>query len=160
ALAELVLNHDAPLLTTIVPQVSPKLAAVVERCLRREPGERFASGDELREALEQLALTARSSSIPEGNPYRGLHPFEAEPGERFGGGLAGVGPLIERLRVEPLIVVAGDSGVGKSSLCRAGVLPRVQDGVLAGGVEWSIVRFVPGRAPLLALGRALSPLLG
>ena len=160
ALAELVLNHDAPLLTTIVPQVSPKLAAVVERCLRRDPGERFASGDELREALEQLALTARSSSIPEGNPYRGLHTFEAEHRELFRGRLAEVGTLIERLRVEPLIVVAGDSGVGKSSLCRAGVLPRVQDGVLGGGVEWSIVRFVPGRSPLLALGRALSPLLG
>jgi eukaryotic-like serine/threonine-protein kinase len=160
SLAERVLNHDAPLLTTIVPQVSPKLAAVVERCLRRDAGERFASGDELREALEQLELTSRSSAIPEGNPYRGLHTFEAEHRALFRGRRAEVGTLIERLRVEPLIVVAGDSGVGKSSLCRAGVLPLVADGVLGGGVAWSIVRFVPGRTPLLALGRALSPLLG
>ena len=28
---------------------------MVERCLRRDPSERFASGDELREALEQIA---------------------------------------------------------------------------------------------------------
>jgi eukaryotic-like serine/threonine-protein kinase len=160
ALPEQVQKRDAPLLTTLEPRVNPKLAAVVERCLRRDPAERYASGDELREALEQLDLTSRSGVIPEGNPYRGLHTFEAEHRGLFFGRRAEVGTLIERLRVEPLVVVAGDSGVGKSSLCRAGVLPAVQEGVLAGGRSWSIVRFVPGRAPLLALGGALAPLLG
>ncbi len=160
SLPHLVQKRDAPLLTALVPQVPPKLAAVVERCLRRDPSERFASGDELREALEQLDLTSRSGVIPEGNPYRGLHTFEAEHRALFFGRQAEVGTLLERLRVEPLVVVAGDSGMGKSSLCRAGVLPVVQDGALGGGRSWSIVRFVPGRTPLLALGSALAPLLG
>ncbi len=160
ALSQTVLKRDAPLLSTFVPLVSPKLAAVIERCLRREPSERFASGDELREALEQLELTSRSGSIPEGNPYRGLHTFEAEHRSLFFGRRAEVGTLLERLRVEPLVVVAGDSGVGKSSLCRAGVLPSIQDGALGGGRAWSIVRFVPGRSPLLSLASALAPLLG
>ncbi len=160
ALARLVDKREAPLLTTIVPHVSPKLAAVVERCLRREPGERFASGDELRAALEQIVLTDRAGAIPEGNPYRGLHTFAAEHRGLFFGRVAEVGTLLERLRVEPMVVVAGESGVGKSSLCRAGVLPAVQDGALGGGRTWSIVRFVPGRTPLLALGAALAPLLG
>ncbi len=160
ALPQAVQKRDAPLLGAVVPLISPKLAAVIERCLRRDPGERYASGDELREALEQLELTSRSGSIPEGNPYRGLHTFESEHRSLFFGRRAEVGTLLERLRVEPLVVVAGDSGVGKSSLCRAGVLPAVQDGALGGGRAWSIVRFVPGRAPLLALGGALAPLLG
>jgi len=160
ALSQAVLKRDAPLLSAFVPLVSPKLAAVIERCLRRDPGERFASGDELREALEQLELTSRAGAIPEGNPYRGLHTFEAEHRSLFFGRRAEVGTLLERLRVEPLVVVAGDSGVGKSSLCRAGVLPAVQDGALGGGRVWSILRFVPGRAPLLSLGGALAPLLG
>ena len=159
-LSHAVLKRDAPLLGTLVPHVSPKLAAVVERCLRRDPAERYASGDELREALEQLELTSRAGSIPEGNPYRGLHTFEAEHRALFFGRRAEVGTLLERLRVESLVVVAGDSGVGKSSLCRAGVLPAVQDGALGGGRVWSIVRFVPGRSPLLSLGGALAPLLG
>ena len=159
-LPQLVQKQDAPLLTKLVPEISTKLAAVVERCLRRDPGERFASGDELREALEQLELTSRAGSVPEGNPYRGLHTFEAEHRALFFGRRAEAGTILERLRVEALVTVAGDSGVGKSSLCRAGVLPAVQDGTLAGGRTWSVVRFVPGRSPLLSLAAALAPILG
>ncbi|APR83879.1 Hypothetical protein A7982_09228 [Minicystis rosea] len=159
-LPQLVQKRDAPLLTDAVPGVSAKLAAVVERCLRRDPAERYASGDELREALEQLELTSRTGSVPEGNPYRGLHTFEAEHRGLFFGRRAEIGTLIERLRVEAMVIVAGDSGVGKSSLCRAGVLPAAQDGTLGGGRSWSVVRFVPGRSPLLSLGSALAPLLG
>ncbi len=160
ALSQLVDKRDAPLLTTIVPQVSPKLATVVERCLRREADERYASGDELREALEQLALISRAGVVPEGNPYRGLHTFEAEHRGLFFGRRAEVGTLLERLRVEPLVVVAGESGVGKSSLCRAGVLPAVLEGALGGGRSFSVARIVPGRTPLLTLGAALAPILG
>jgi serine/threonine protein kinase/formylglycine-generating enzyme required for sulfatase activity len=159
-LPQLVQKRDAPLLTDVAPGVSPKLAAVVERCLRRDPAERYASGDELREALEQLELTSRSGSLPEGNPYRGLHTFEAEHRGLFFGRRAEIGTLLERLRVEAMVIVAGDSGVGKSSLCRAGVLPAVHDGALGGGRSWSVIRFVPGRSPLLSLGSALGPLLG
>ena len=66
--------------------------------------------------------------------------------------------MLERLRSDPRVVVAGDSGVGKSSLCRAGVLPPVNDGAL-GETSWRVVRLVPGRRPLTALAAALSPAL-
>jgi serine/threonine protein kinase/formylglycine-generating enzyme required for sulfatase activity len=160
ALSRHVQEHDAPLLTAVAPSVSPKLAAIIERCLRREPSERYASGDELREALEQIELTSRSRIIPVGNPYRGLHPFEAEHRALFFGRQAEIGTLLERLRVDPMVVVAGDSGTGKSSLCRAGVLPAASEGLLGGGRAWSVVRSVPGRTPLYSLGCALAPLLG
>src|SRR6185503_2157198 len=59
-------------------------------------------------------------------------PFESSHrGVFFGRGLE-VGAIIERLRTESVVVVAGDSGVGKSSLCRAGVIPAVVDGALGG----------------------------
>ena len=160
ALPQLVQKQAPPRLTDVVPSLSPKLAAVIERCLARDAADRYASGDELREALEQLDLTSRTGHIPEGNPYRGLHTFEAEHRGLFFGRRAEIGTLLERLRVEPLVIVAGDSGVGKSSLCRAGVLPAIQDGALGGGRVWSVLRFVPGRSPLLSLGAALAPLLG
>ena len=38
--------------------------------------------------------------------------------------------LLERMRAAPFVLVTGDSGVGKSSLCRAGVLPAVLEGAL------------------------------
>ena len=157
SLPQHVQKRDAPRLVDVVPGISPKLSAVVERCLRRDPEERFASGDELREALEQLDLTSRPGPIPEGNPYRGLHAFEAEHRSLFFGRRAEVGTLLERLRVEALVIVAGDSGVGKSSLCRAGLLPAVQDGALGGARNWSVVRFVPGRSPITSLAAALAP---
>jgi formylglycine-generating enzyme required for sulfatase activity len=66
--------------------------------------------------------------------------------------------LLDRLRGEPFVLVAGDSGVGKSSLCRAGLLPLIADGVLADGLQWNIATIVPGRRPLAALAAALAPL--
>jgi serine/threonine protein kinase/formylglycine-generating enzyme required for sulfatase activity len=156
SLPQLIQHRDPPRLG----DVDPAFAAVVERCLHRDPAERYASGDELREALEQLDRKGRVAAVPEGNPYRGLHTFEAEHRALFFGRRAEVGTLIERLRTEPLVTVAGDSGVGKSSLCRAGLLPAVTDGALGGGRTWTVIRVVPGRSPLLAFGAALAPLLG
>lgn len=46
-----ILSQDAPPLRTLAPQVDARLAAVIDRCLRRSPEERFASGVELSQAL-------------------------------------------------------------------------------------------------------------
>lgn len=147
---------DAPRLINLVPGIDPRFSAVIERCLHRNPAERFASGDELREALEQVGVDVRSRSFPEGNPYRGLHSFEAEHRALFFGRRSEIGAVVDRLRSDPLVLVAGDSGVGKSSLCRAGVLPHVEDGAIADGRAWSVVSLVPGRRPLVALALALA----
>ena len=139
--------------------VDPRFAAVIDRCLRRRSEERFPSGDALREALEELAAPPRATAIPEGNPYRGLAPFEAEHGGLFFGRGGEVRAILDRLRGEPCVLVAGDSGVGKSSLCRAGVLPAVADGAIADRRTWSTVRVVLGRHPIAALAAALGPLI-
>ena len=46
-----ILSQDAPPLRTLAPHVDARLAAVIDRCLRRSPDERFASGVELSQAL-------------------------------------------------------------------------------------------------------------
>jgi formylglycine-generating enzyme required for sulfatase activity len=46
---------DPPPLARAALGIDPGFAAVVDRCLRHDPAERFASGDVLREALEMLA---------------------------------------------------------------------------------------------------------
>ena len=154
-----VMRRDTRSLREAAPSVDARFAAIVDRCLSRDPDARFASGDELREALEQLVPTARAECIPEGNPYRGLLPFGAEHRALFFGRSTEIGTLLERLRSESFLVIAGDSGVGKSSLCRAGVLPLVSEGALGGGRVWSQVDFVPGRSPLSAIASALAPAL-
>jgi len=133
----------------------PRVAALVARCLERDPDLRFPSGEELREALERLLAARSGLARLDENPYRGLRPFEASHrGVFFGRGLE-VGALVERLRTESVVVVAGDSGVGKSSLCRAGVVPAIVDGALGGGRAWRALTVVPGRRPLAALAAAL-----
>ncbi|WP_163862856.1 protein kinase domain-containing protein [Myxococcus eversor] len=136
----------------------PGLAAVVDRCLALSPEQRFESGDALREALEALAHSTQASPLPSGNPYRGLRAFEAEHRGVFFGREAELREVMDRLRGERFVLLAGDSGVGKSSLCRAGVLP-----VIAGrgddGPAWNIVSWTPGRQPLEALAEALAPVL-
>ncbi len=54
-----VVAGEAPPLAAVAPGIDPGFAAIVDRCLQRDPIERFASGDAVREALE--ALAARSS---------------------------------------------------------------------------------------------------
>jgi formylglycine-generating enzyme required for sulfatase activity len=139
--------------------VDPRFAAIVDRCLRRDPAARYGSADELRESLEQLRPREREIVVPEGNPYRGLFAFEAEHRSLFFGRSNEIGTIIERLRTEAFILVAADSGIGKSSLCRAGVLPLIREGALGAGRQWQVQSLVPGRNLLESLCTVLSPIL-
>src|SRR5262249_40382541 len=116
------LEHDVP---SLAPRIGPRLAAVVDRCLPRHPDAAVASGGELCQALERIQAPAPAAEVPDGNPYRGLLAFDAEHRALFFGRSAEIRAVIERLCTESFVLVTGDSGVGKSSLCRAGVLPRV-----------------------------------
>jgi formylglycine-generating enzyme required for sulfatase activity len=138
--------------------VNARLAEIIDRCVAVDPDQRFASADELLDALDHVVPERLEIVLPEGNPYRGLRPFEAEHRALFFGRELEIRTVLERLRSDPRVVVAGDSGVGKSSLCRAGVLPLVNDGAL-GETSWRVVRLVPGRRPVSGLAAALSPAL-
>jgi serine/threonine protein kinase/formylglycine-generating enzyme required for sulfatase activity len=158
-LAEQLAPDEGPPLTALVPGIDPDFASIIERCLRIDPEERFASAEALCSALERLAQPHEADVLPTGNPYRGLEPFEAEHRTLFFGRDADIRAVLERLRHQPLILVAGDSGVGKSSLCRAGLLPRVLQGALDEYRDFKPLTLVPGRRPLAALAAALAPIL-
>ncbi len=161
-LASLVQHRDATPIAQQLPGVEPKFAAIVDRCLRRDPADRFRSGEALREALEKLAVTRvadPASTVAGGNPYRGLEAFQAEHRRLFFGRESEIRAVIERLRSQYFVLVAGDSGVGKSSLCRAGILPAICDGNAEGlerGRTWTYTTVTPGRHPLHSLISALT----
>lgn len=152
-------EQDSPPLGDVAAHIDTRFAAVVDRCLLREPAQRFASGEELLDALEQVVPAAGAAAIPKGNPYRGLQSFEAEHRGLFFGRTGEVRAVLERLRSDGFVLVAGDSGTGKSSLCRAGVLPQIEDGALQEGRKWTVLRLVPGRRPATNLAASLAPLL-
>lgn len=159
ALAEQVLSQDAPTLSSVAPGVSTQLSAVVDRCLRRAPGERFLDGEALCLELERLAQRQQRTLPATDSPYRGLFPFEKEHSILFFGRDHESRTVLDRLRERGLVLVTGDSGVGKSSLCRAGVLPRISAGELSPDRRWLQSILVPGRRPLRGLAETLTPIL-
>ncbi len=144
-------------LRVVAPWVDARLAEIVDRCLRG-PNERYPSADELCSALESLSLGAGPAEVVRGNPYRGLQAFEARHRGVFFGRGTEIRGVTDRLRAEPFVLVAGDSGVGKSSLCRAGVLPVFTDQALDRR-NWTTLSLMPGRRPLQTLVSALASTL-
>jgi eukaryotic-like serine/threonine-protein kinase len=140
--------------------VAPQFQAILEGCLASDPADRFASADAVLEALEALADdTSASGDIPPGNPYRGLAAFDAPHRAVFLGRSSEVLAIVEKLRTDAVVVIAGDSGAGKSSLCKAGVLPWIAESGLQPGRGVVALGVVPGRDPLARLAEALAGLL-
>ena len=155
-LSSRVQGFDPPALRERAPEVDRRLADIIDRCLRRDPAARFASGDDLREALEALSVAVRSHQTQGGNPYRGLQVFEAGQRDLFFGRAAEIAAVVTRLRTQNFVLVAGDSGVGKSSLCRAGAIPTACEGGLDPTCRWTSVVVTPGRRPVHTIVAALA----
>ena len=60
------------------------------------------------------------------NPWPGLDPFDETDREYFHGRAAESGELLRLVRREPLTVVFGRSGLGKTSLLKAGLFPLLR----------------------------------
>ena len=100
-----------------------------------------------------------------GGPYLGLVPFEERDARLFYGRdeLADqlVRRLTERLGRAGILLVAGESGSGKSSLLRAGLLPRLAAGALGPGSErWPRRVIRPTASPLRELAMHLAEMAG
>ena len=61
-------NQSASSLSKMVGNIDPRFATAIERCLRRNPQERYSSGEELRDALEQIAETSKRKTSPTAIP--------------------------------------------------------------------------------------------
>src|SRR4029453_15072157 len=72
-----------------------------------------------------------------------------------------VADVLARIVETPLLVLVGESGTGKSSLLRAGVLPAITAGVLPDSSRWRQVVVTPSTvsslAELIALPLAPTP---
>ncbi|SDC76950.1 WD40 repeat [Geodermatophilus telluris] len=95
--------------------------------------------------------TPRVGADPATCPYRGLDVFEEEHARFYFGREGHVQRLVERLRHERFVAVVGPSGSGKSSLVRAGLLPRVRAGAVPGSETWWVRVLRPGAHPVAAL---------
>ena len=90
------------------------------------------------------------------HPFPGLRPFDQAEEDLFFGREGQSEELLRRLGRNRLLAVIGSSGSGKSSLVRAGLLPYLHGGFLAGGSHWRIAVFRPGGNPVGNLAAALN----
>jgi WD40 repeat protein len=91
-------------------------------------------------------------------PYPGLRPFVKEEWPIFFGREIITVEVIERLIDKQFLALHGDSGCGKSSLIRAGVMPRLERDHARGGTTWRTSSMLPRNAPLRNLATALAAL--
>lgn len=90
------------------------------------------------------------------NPYVGLRPFDVDESFLFFGRTKQTLELLQRLHQHHFVAVVGNSGCGKSSLLRAGLIPDLKAGYLVeDGDYWVITIMKPGKSPLYNLAEAL-----
>jgi energy-coupling factor transporter ATP-binding protein EcfA2 len=85
-------------------------------------------------------------------PYRGLLYFREEDASFFFGRDAAVDGLEKAFRRGNFLVLVGASGSGKSSVVRAGLVPRLRKSRES---AWEILTMFPGEEPLRALAHVL-----
>ena len=118
-----------------------------------------------------LAAVREAQPQPQGavtaSPYRGLAAFEEQHAAFFFGRDTAATEVLDRMSQRlggaGLLVVSGVSGAGKSSLLRAGVLPRIRQSGLEAAPEaasWPCLVFTPTRNPLDELALQVAPLAG
>jgi WD40 repeat protein/DNA-binding XRE family transcriptional regulator len=100
-----------------------------------------------------------------GCPYLGLVPFGERDAPVFYGRGELAGQLVRRLagRLDGpgILLVAGESGAGKSSLLQAGLMPRLAAGALGPGSErWPRRVIRPAGSPLRELAMQLAGMAG
>jgi hypothetical protein len=125
---------------------------------------KFRPGYPRTEQTTASQATAAAGARPKGSPFRGLAPFEAEHAAVFFGRDRVIDEARRRLvgaaeRGSAFLLIVGASGSGKSSLARAGLIPRLTTpGVVTSVDLWRAARMKPGEGqagPLMALATAL-----
>ena len=168
--------------------VSPRSVSDLERGInrtaRKDTAELLAAALGLAEPVRPLFVAAARGRIPAaevlaamqgeapgrgpawpGCPYLGLVPFQERDARFFYGRDELVAQLVQRLlaRLDKtgMLLVAGESGAGKSSLLRAGLMPRLAAGALGPGSQrWPRRVIRPTGSPLRELAIHLAEVAG
>lgn len=136
--------------------VASRVRTIADRSRTRDDEVPFGSVAELVASIEAAAAGRSGAATPalptiEGpNPFRGLYAFAESDAEVFFGREHLVEDLVSDLAAHPFLAVVGPSGSGKSSVVRAGLLPRLR----ASGAL--VATMVPGEHPIAELEIALS----
>ena len=101
----------------------------------------------------ELAILGQSAELVEQSaekcPYKGLASYQLDDAEHFYGREDLVAQLVEAVRTASFVVVVGNSGAGKSSALRAGLVSAVETRQLNVCRQACVI--TPGTAPIRAI---------
>ncbi|WNV89133.1 XRE family transcriptional regulator [Umezawaea sp. Da 62-37] len=106
--------------------------------------------DRWREVAAEVAPSEARPSDEGTPPYAGLAAFQPEDAPWFFGRERMLDDLLARMSDRRLVGVFGASGAGKSSLLRAGLVPRIAEGALDGGSCRTTIVVTPSELDLSA----------
>jgi WD40 repeat protein/DNA-binding SARP family transcriptional activator len=152
------LDGPLPPVRSVRPELPPELDEVVACATASDPSTRYESVDRFvaafDAAVEGAAPAAETFTSVE-NPYKGLRAFGEADAADFYGRDALVGELVRALADHRLVAVVGPSGIGKSSVVKAGLVPSLRRGAVPGSEEWLVTDMFPGSSPYEELAAAL-----
>ncbi len=138
--------------------MSPEIEIVLDKATALESETQYATMAEFVGAFMEASGdgVATVTQISH-NPYKGLRAFNETDRTDFYGREDLVTALIPRLGgPDPsCVALVGASGIGKSSVLNAGLIPALRDGALVGSEHWHIVKMHPGSHPYGELADAL-----
>lgn len=161
-------SEPLPDIGRLRPDLPRAVNDVIQRATAFQPEERYPDALSFFRAFRDAIKDQTSSSIAVGrfhegiganlsddvlisNPYKGLRAFQESDANNFYGRQNLVQQFINRLsRDEPyhrFLAVVGPSGSGKSSVVKAGLLPALRRGAVAGSSDWFYAEMVPGPQP-------------
>ncbi|HEX9762102.1 MAG TPA: serine/threonine-protein kinase, partial [Acidimicrobiia bacterium] len=155
------LPMDGPLLSIsgLRSDILVEVDEVVLRATQEDTESRFPSVESflaaLAEALGEPVEVEEIALTPSRNPYKGLHPFGERDAQDFFGRDSVVAELVDAVANHRLVAVVGPSGIGKSSVMRAGLIPALRAGALPAAREWLVTEMFPGSYPFEELESAL-----
>ena len=104
----------------------PELRKVCERALSADPAKRYQNAAELSAALTGAAAPVPETEVTPVLPFRHLAPLTEDDRGRLHGREADLAMLTEHVLFRRSVIYTAPSGVGKTSLLRAGLIPRLE----------------------------------
>jgi WD40 repeat protein/DNA-binding SARP family transcriptional activator len=151
------MDGSLPSLSAVRPELPAALGDVIAGATAVSPDERFESVDAFLAAFTAAAGAApvAEAYTPAENPYKGLQAFGETDAEDFYGRESLIAEILAALGDRRLVAVVGPSGIGKSSVVKAGLVPALRRGALPGSDRWVISDMFPGSYPFEELSAAL-----
>lgn len=120
--------------------------------------------EQFRKLFESILRTDDAGQLLiENEPFFGLRAIDEDRNHLFFGREKELDTLTSLVHSSNLVLVTGDSGSGKSSLVRAGLVPRFRggsiadlDGERAENTIWHVITTQPRTKPFVALANAIS----